>query len=224
MTLALKEVLQLNKTKNTAVLWTGGKDCALAFLKAKQAGHNITYLVTFAPENASFKAHNLELIQKQANAIGLPHVKLEVKAPMKESYEAAITTLKNSYNVDILVTGDIDEIDGHPNNWIEERSKNTGVSVFNPLWKKDRSSLIKELIENNFEVIFSLVKKPFFDEKWVGRRIDLNSIEELKKLNIDICGENGEYHTMTLNAPFFKNQIQLNISDIKEEEYYFYLT
>lgn len=209
--------------KNAAVLWTGGKDCALAFLKAQEAGYNIKYLVTFTPENANFKAHNLELIEKQVEVIELPHLKLLVKTPMKENYEKAILLLKNKYNITTLITGDIDEIDGHPTNWIEERSKNIGVSVYNPLWKKDRASLIKELIDHNFDIIFSLVKKPFFSKNWVGRSIDLNILEDLKKLNIDICGENGEYHTMVLNAPFYNKPIQINTSDIKEEEKYYYL-
>lgn len=209
--------------KNAAVLWTGGKDCALALYKAQQAGYKIQYLVTFVPENSNFKAHNLGLIQNQVQAMGVPYLKLTVKPPMKESYENAISTLKSEYNITTLITGDIDEIDGHPTNWIEERAKGTGVSVFNPLWKKDRKDLIHELINNQFEVIFSLVKKPFFTKDWVGRHIDLGTLEELQKLNIDICGENGEYHSMVLNAPFFKEALQLSSSEVIEEENYFYI-
>lgn len=118
--------------KYAAVLWTGGKDCALAFYKAQKAGYKVKYLVTFTPENPDFKAHNLHLIALQIKAIGLPHLQLTVKPPMKESYENAIATLKNEYGIATLIIGDIDEVDGH-DNWIETCAKKPDVAVFNPL-------------------------------------------------------------------------------------------
>ncbi|WP_299106973.1 diphthine--ammonia ligase [uncultured Tenacibaculum sp.] len=205
-----------------AVLWTGGKDCALALFKAQKKGYNITHLVTFTPENPDFKAHNLSLIQQQVAAIGLPHLLLTVKAPMQESYENNIATLKKQYKIDTLITGDIDEVQNH-DNWIEKCCQKSGMLVYNPLWKKDRNELLHQLINENFKIIFSLVKKPFFDQKWVGKVIDSTIIEELKKLNIDICGENGEYHTMVLNAPYFSKELEIDSYTITEHEHYFYL-
>lgn len=207
---------------DAAILWTGGKDCALAFLKAKKLGYNITHLVTFTSEKPNFRAHNLSLIQKQVTAIGLPHLMLTVKQPMKESYENAIANLKDNYNINTLVTGDIDEVENH-SNWIEECSKKSKMNVFNPLWKKDRTTILNELISENFTVIFSLVKKPFFNKNWVGKQINQDTVQDLKKLNIDICGENGEYHSMVLDASYYKNAIKIEPFSIKEEENYFYI-
>ncbi|MGB1042036.1 MAG: diphthine--ammonia ligase [Tenacibaculum sp.] len=209
-------------SKTAAVLWTGGKDCALAFLKAQQKGYTITHLITFAPEKPNFKAHNLNLIQQQVKAIGLAHLLLTVKTPMQESYENAIATLKEKHQINTLITGDIDEVQNH-DNWIEKCAQKSGMLVYNPLWKKDRVTLLNQLIDSNFKIAFSLVKKPFFNQNWVGRIIDSKIIEELKQLNIDICGENGEYHTMVLNAPFFSEEIKIASYKIKEEEHYFYL-
>ncbi len=210
-------------SKTAAVLWTGGKDCALAFLKAQQVGYNITHLVTFAPKNPDFKAHSIHLIEKQVKAINLPHLLLTVEAPIKESYEKTIQQLKERYKIETLITGDIDEIAGH-SNWIEECSKKPNMKVFNPLWKKDRAYLLNELITNNFSVIFTLVKKSDLSSDWVGKALDKTSINELKeKLNIDICGENGEYHTMVLNAPFFQHKIVIDEIEVIENENYYYL-
>ncbi len=208
--------------KNAAVLWTGGKDCALAFFKAQKLGIKISHLVTFVPEVPDFKAHNLNIIRRQIQAIGLPHLQMTVKAPMIESYEDAITELKNQYNINLLITGDIDEIENH-DNWIEERAKKTGVEVFNPLWKKEREGLINELLQNNFKIIFTLVKKSFFTKKWIGKQLDYTILDELKSLDIDICGENGEYHSMVLHAPFFKKTIDNFSTTTIETDYYYYL-
>lgn len=210
----------MNRT--AAVLWTGGKDCALAFFKAQQREYSITHLVTFAPENPDFKAHNLSLIQQQVNEIELPHIILTIKKPIKESYENAISLLKTEYKIETLITGDIDEIENQ-SNWIEKCSEKSGMKVYNPLWKKNRTELLSTLLNKKFEVIFSLVKKPFFSQNWVGKTIDSTTINKLKELNIDICGENGEYHTMVINAPFFKQKINIGLYSIKENEHYSYL-
>ncbi|MFY0629475.1 MAG: diphthine--ammonia ligase [Flavobacteriaceae bacterium] len=207
---------------NAAVLWTGGKDCALAFYKAQLEGYSITHLVTFTPENPNFVAHSLLLMEEQVESIGLPHIKVLVKNPMKESYEDGIARLKNQYDIETLITGDIDEIENH-GNWIEERSQKSGMHVHNPLWKKNRKELLNELIHLNFNVIFTLVKKPFFNTNWVGRKIDLEVIRKLEKLEVDLCGENGEYHTMVLNAPFFQKEISTQSFQVKEEDQYYYL-
>lgn len=208
---------------NAAVLWTGGKDCALAFLKAQKAGYNITHLVTFSPEKPSFKAHALSLIKQQVKTIDLPHLILTVGKPHKETYENAIKLLKDNYAIETLITGDIDEIEGH-DNWIENRSKKSGMKVFNPLWKKERAYLLNELMLHNFEVLFTLVKKDKLDKHWVGRTLTKNTINELSKIQqVDLCGENGEYHTMVINAPFFKNKIEVSEYDIVDFKNYYYL-
>ncbi len=209
--------------KTAAVLWTGGKDCALAFFKAQQAGYTITHLITFAPKNPDFKAHPIHLIKKQVKAIGIPHLLITVIAPIKESYENTIQQLKELYKVNTLITGDIDEVDGHTN-WIEECSLKSDMKVFNPLWKKERAYLLNELITNDFKVVFSLVKKEYLNSNWIGKTLDEKSINDLKnKLNIDICGENGEYHTMVLNAPFFKHKVVINENEVTENDQYYYL-
>lgn len=209
-------------SKNAAVLWTGGKDCALAYYKGLEEGYKITHLVTFTPENPNFVAHSLHLMDQQVNAIGLPHLKILVQKPMKESYENGIQVLKDTYHINTLITGDIDEVENH-SNWIEDCCQKSGMNVFNPLWKKNREDLIQELIHLNFNAIFTLTNKPFFNPDWIGRQIDHQTLKELRKLGIDICGENGEYHTMVIDAPFFKHRINLAPYKVEETEQYYFL-
>ena len=46
--------------RNTAISWTGGKDCNLALLSAwRDPNLRVTSLVTFHPEDAVFRAHPL---------------------------------------------------------------------------------------------------------------------------------------------------------------------
>jgi len=196
-----------------AVLWTGGKDSCLALLEAELSGYEVESLITFSPGDSEFRAHPLKFMKLQAEAMERPHYTLEISEPYKESYEETISILKEKYGIDLIITGDIAEIDGQPN-WIRECSKRSGVDLLTPLWGVDRRKHIENIISHKFKIIFSCVKKPWFTEDWIGREMDENLLEKLSELNlelgVDISGENGEYHTLVLDGPMFKKRLQID--------------
>lgn len=184
----------------------------MALYEAKLLGYEVRSLVTFVPSEPEFLAHPLSFMRYQAEALGLPHYTLEVNEPFKESYEKAIHSLVERHRVDTLITGDIAEIDGHPN-WIRECSEYSGVNVLTPLWGDRRLELLNRLLSYKFKVIFSCVKKPWFTIEWLGRELNKNSLEQLLTLSVetglDLCGEQGEYHTLTLDGPLFRKNIRI---------------
>ncbi len=50
-------------------------------------------------------------------------------------------------------------------------------------------------------------------ESWLGRILDSHTVKEMQELHrskgLDLCGENGEYHTMVLDAPYFEKTIEV---------------
>lgn len=193
---------------NAAVLWTGGKDCCLAMHEAISQGFRITLLVTFVPAQGGFKAHPLSIMKQQGEAMGLPHLQIPIEPPYKENYTSAIQSLKKQ--VDWLITGDIDLVDGQPN-WIRECCKETQMNVLTPLWQQPRRLVLDKLLSYQIEARISYVKSPYIDSSWINREIDLQCIEELEELNekhgVDPCGENGEYHSIVVNSPLFRNSL-----------------
>ena len=197
---------------SACVLWTGGKDSALALHRARAAGARVECLATFAPEHPAFLAHPIAIMRLQAEALGLPHVIVTVREPMEPSYRDGIAELCAARGLDTLVTGDIDLVAGHPN-WIRRCCLGLPVEVHTPLWGADRDALLDELLAARFRVIFSLVKRPWLGADWAGRELTADSLAELRRLRdqrgFDLCGENGEYHTMVLDGPGFANAIDL---------------
>lgn len=193
-----------------SVLWTGGKDSALALHKARLAGHEIVNLLTFVPEKADFLAHPLSFMKYQAHAMNISHCEAVVDAPLEDGYEKAIRAFREKYKIDALVTGDIAEVDGQPN-WIRERCVNNGIEVIIPLWGSDRYHTFKEFISYGLKVIVSCIKKGCLTEEWLGSELDedaLNGLCDIRsKTGLDICGEKGEYHTLVLDGPMFKKSI-----------------
>jgi diphthine-ammonia ligase len=194
------------------VLWTGGKDCNLALHEAKNFGIEIVGLVTFIIENEELRAHPFRIMEQQANALDLPYEVISIQEPFIESYEDQLQLIKDKYQIDTIVTGDIAEVNKEKN-WITERCNAVGLISFLPLWHLNRKDILMKLIELNFEVIFSFVKEPWLNFDWLGEKIDLQILKKLEDLHkqngIDVCGENGEYHTIVLDSPEFKNRLSV---------------
>ena len=203
------------------MLWTGGKDSALAFQVSLNV-YDIRRLVCFVPaDNRQFYAHPTELMEIQAQKIEMPIEFVPISEPYKQSYRQQIEAIRD-IGIEMLITGDISTVGGMPN-WIEEAAAGL-VEVYKPLWELDRHAILDTLISNKFKVICSLAYKKHFQTTITGRYFDAELISELKQLPIDACGEQGEYHTWVLDAPFFKAPLQLKGTHIVEAAEYCYLT
>jgi len=191
------------------VLWTGGKDSALAFHRS--AGMGVRELVTFVPPDAQFQAHDLELMAWQARALGLPQRRIVIEEPYRQGYERALSELRAS-GIECVVTGDIAPVDGQPN-FISACAERVGMRVALPLWGVDRRAHLQEIVALGFDVMLTLVKEPWLDAAWVGRHLDsavLREFDELNRVNgLDQAGENGEYHTMVLGGPGWHSALEV---------------
>ena len=71
-------------------------------------------------------------------------------------------------------------------------------------------------MKNRFEVVVSGVAGYPLDYKWIGRKIDKSFIKDIKKLNeklgvkLSVAGEGGEFESLVLDCPLFKNKLKVN--------------
>ena len=132
-----------------AVLWTGGKDSALA-LQVSSNLYDIRRLICFVPaDNRQFYAHPTQLMALQARKIGLPIEFVPISEPYKLSYRQQIETIRDN-GIEVLITGDISTVGGMPN-WIDDVAAGL-VGVHKPLWELDRHAILDILVSNKFEV------------------------------------------------------------------------
>ncbi len=215
------------RASRSAVLWTGGKDSALALYEARNAGYFIDRLVTFAPSNPEFLAHPITIMRAQAQAMGLPHDVVEIGSDARTGYRDAFVRLCQQEGITALITGDIDLVEGMPN-FVRECCRGLDLEILMPLWQRNRTELMRKLVALNFEVIFTLVKQPWLTADWLGRRIGIESLQALEELHhatgMDVCGENGEYHTMVLNGPIFRERLTLELGTSKQIDRMAYLS
>lgn len=196
-----------------AVLVSGGKDSALALHRVLKEGHRAEFLVAMVPEREDswmFHVPNIHLTELFAEAAGIPLIQRKtsgIKEKELDDLRAAISTL----NVEGVVSGAIAST--YQKERIDEICRDLAISHEAPLWNDDPVALLRELVDWNFEVVITGVYAYGFDESWLGRKIDLNTVNALlflkRKYNISIVGEGGEYETLVLNAPFYEKRIRL---------------
>ena len=210
----------------TAVLWTGGKDSALALYEAQRSGNDIHLLVTFAPPGFRFRAHPIALMAQQAEAMGIGHRVITIEEPIRDNYVAALGQLAERDGIAVVVTGDISEVDGKPN-WIRECSQGLALDIQTPLWHRDREELLDRLITVGYKTLFTCVKAPWFTAEWVGRELDRAAVQAMRELRIttglDLCGEQGEYHTMVTDGPPFRHRIEIPAYSVRTDDGLAYL-
>ncbi|HDX8365799.1 adenine nucleotide alpha hydrolase [Aeromonas sp. QDB20] len=208
------------------VLWSGGKDAMQALCHAREAGHQVVALATFAPPSPRFLAHPLSQVRQQAAALGLPHRLVTIEAPFDLGYERALTKLKDEWQLDGVVTGDIDSVGGAPN-WIRERCRPLGLTVHTPLWQQPREALLADLLARGIVAHLSCVDTDVLTPEWVGRVLDKGALAELQQLaatqGFDACGEQGEYHTMVTDGPGFAAPLVLGRWQVAHQERLAYL-
>ena len=76
----------------------------------------------------------------------------------------------------------------------------------------DPTEIITNFVTLGFKAVIVSVDESKLPRKLLGRIIDSRFIEEYPK-DLDICGENGEYHTFVFDGPIFKHPVDYKIQD-----------
>jgi diphthine-ammonia ligase len=204
------------------VLFSGGKDSALALHKAAEK-EEVVCLITLVSENKeSFMFHtpNIDITVVQAEAMGLPLIKKATKGkPEKElkDLEEAIAQAVNCFKIEGVVTGAVES--AYQAKRIQSICNQLNISCFNPLWKKNQKALLEELVAKGFKVIISGIFAYPLDKSWLGKEVDNELIERLSLLGeefgLSVAGEGGEIETTVLDAPLFKKKIEILGSTIE---------
>jgi diphthine-ammonia ligase len=200
--------------KSCFVSWSGGKDSCLALYKAIEQGYNPKRLLTmFSLEEGISTAHRLkeEIIRAQAASLEIePTIG---RASFKEYEKVFISHLKRfkEEGIDYGIFGDID-IEGH-REWEEKVCEKASMKAVLPLWQKNRKDLVIEFINLGFKAKIVLVDKTMLDTKFLGQDLTLSLLKEIEEYGADVCGENGEYHTVVYDGPIFKRPVNVKFND-----------
>jgi ABC transporter with metal-binding/Fe-S-binding domain ATP-binding protein len=198
------------------VLFSGGKDSTMALYRGMEE-HKIEVLLSMLPGSSdSYMYHvpNIQLTKYSAEAMDLPIVLKEtIGKPPQENVDLrdALEEIKKEYLIEGVAAGAIGS--NYQYNIVSNICKDLGLETFTPYWQKDHEMLIRDAIDAGFDMRIVGVAAAGLDSSWLGRRLDSEALEELKKIRmkhrIDIGGEGGEYETFVVDGPVFKKRLEI---------------
>jgi diphthine-ammonia ligase len=205
--------------------WSGGKDSALALYKAMADGHQPRALLTMmAEDRPRSRSHGLSetLLRRQSARMEIRHVFAGTSwADYEAVFRATVASLK-AEGIECGVFGDIDL--AAYLEWVARVCANIGITYREPLWGMDRRRVLEELHAAGFRAIIVSCDKARMGERFLGREIDPELIEELESIGVDAAGEQGEYHTFVLDGPLFREPVGYRTAGIEEHGRYVFLT
>ncbi|MDT8445508.1 MAG: diphthine--ammonia ligase [bacterium] len=190
--------------------FSGGKDGLLALWRAKAAGAVPQVLVNMLIETGGrSRSHGLrsEVIAAQAASMG---IELVHGAASWGDYEARFIEVLSGLKargIEHMVFGDIDLEDHRL--WEERVCAAAGVTAHLPLYLNARVAMLEEFIAAGFKAMIVAVKDGVMDPAFLGRLLDQDLKEELARLGIDPCGEEGEYHSLVVDGPLFTHEVKV---------------
>lgn len=198
------------------ILFSGGKDSIIALHKTAKK-HKIECLITIISKNKEsymFHTPNIDITKMQADALGLPIIKKKTEGTPEEELndlKEAITNAITEFKITGIVTGAIASV--YQTRRIQRICNELGIICINPLWKKNQEDLLREIVEEKYDVIISGIFAYPLNESWLGKKITNEIIDQLvflnKKFGISVAGEGGEIETTVLDAPLFSKKIKI---------------
>ena len=211
------------RTRKTLMSWSTGKDSAWAFYQL-QNQPDVDVVGLFCTVNKKFSrtamhAVRTELLQMQADSIGLPLDIIEIPYPCSNAeYEAVMQDFVDSaknWNIDCFAFGDLFLEDIR--DYRIKKLEGTGITPIFPLWNKPTDKLSNEMINGGLRAVITCVDPKQLDGSFVGRAYDRSFLDSLPE-HVDPCGENGEFHSFVHDAPMFKTGIDINVGEGVERD------
>lgn len=203
------------------VHWSGGKDSCTALHKVIEQGDEVAYLVTYVYMEP-YVFHSLPIMELQSKALGIPHIAIKLKEDRYQEIMETLTRLNREEGIEGIVTGDIDNVH-HRRTW-KDAGKKLGLKLIMPLWDRPfnlfpgnpyRERILNIELSTGVKPIINCIDLKFLSEEWLGRKFDRACVNDMKPLvgrrgvGVDAVGEPGEFHTTVLDAPLFKEAIEI---------------
>ncbi len=193
--------------------WSGGKDSTLTLYELLQThSYEVVSLITTVTQGydrISMHGVRIDLLEQQAEAIGIPVDKIYIsKTSSNEEYESKMKGILTYYKhrgINTVVFGDIFLEDLRK--YREKNLAKVGMKGLFPIWKRNTSELANSFIELGFKSIITCVDTNVLDKGFSGRNYDKQLLSRLPS-HIDPCGENGEFHSFAYDGPLFKEEIR----------------
>ena len=71
--------------------------------------------------------------------------------------------------------------------------------------------------------MFKIVDLDILPKDLLGKYLDDEAVRLLDENEVDVCGENGEYHTVVVDGPIFKHPLNIKPGEVGESGHFAYI-
>ena len=175
--------------------------------------------VTEGYERISMHGVRCELLHQQAASLGLPleEVRIPPQCPntIYESRMAEAVLRYRERGILHLGFGDIFLRDLRA--YRETNLARVGMSALFPLWDIDTRELAARFLADGFRARATCIDPGKLDKSFAGRELDAAFFRELP-IEVDPCGENGEFHTFVFDGPIFRSPVPVQPGQVVERD------
>lgn len=129
-----------------------------------------------------------------------------------EDLAQALEAAKTEALIDGVVAGAIDS--DYQRTRIDRITEKANLKSFTPLWRKNPTQLLRDQVAAGFKALICGIYAHGFNETWLGRPFTEATIQSLAELRrrfgIHPSGEGGEYESLVVNGPIFKQELRLD--------------
>ncbi|HYX26933.1 MAG TPA: hypothetical protein VE863_00095 [Pyrinomonadaceae bacterium] len=213
--------------KKTILSWSSGKDSAWSLhLLRRDPDLEVVGLITTVNQRyqrVAIHAVRFELLQRQAEAAGLPLHIVDLPSPCtNEQYEAALGKFvewAQQAGIECLAFGDLflEDI----KEYRAAKLAGTGIAPLHPLWQLPTAELANEMIAAGLRAIITSVDPRQLPASFAGREFNQQFLKDLPA-GVDPCGERGEFHTFVFEGPMFSKPIEIEPGEVTERDGFVY--
>lgn len=153
-----------------------------------------------------------EVLRAQVDALGLPLIEMRVDGEVANSdYEAALAQALNQAHAttpacEMIAFGDLFLAEVRA--WREASLHQFGWKAAFPLWELPTDKLARAFLSRGHRAVVTTIDLEQLDGAFCGREFDAEFLADLP-IDVDPCGENGEFHTLCHDGPLFSSPIAL---------------
>ena len=203
--------------------WSSGKDAAYALAEVRRSGAvevvRLLTTVSDAYDRVSMHGVREELLDAQAQAVGLPLVKVRIPTPCpnavyERAMEQALTTA-SAEGVRHVVFGDLflEEVRAYR----IERLARIGFEAVFPLWGRPTGPLARRMVDEGVRARLCCLDPRRLPRSFAGAAFDIELLDRLPA-GVDPCGENGEFHTFATAGPAFRRPLAVRVGETVERD------
>lgn len=209
--------------KKVLLSWSSGKDSAWALhlLRQQPDIQVVALLTTFnsAADRVAMHAVRRALVEAQAERTGLPLWAVDLPWPCSnQEYEErmrAVCQRATAEGITAIAFGDLFLQDIR--DYRVRQLQGSGLEPLFPVWQIPTDQLGQDMIAAGVKAKITCIDPSKLARSFAGRDYDLRLLQALP-LQIDPCGENGEFHTFVCDAPVFSRPIGVRMGEVVERD------